>query len=107
MRPASASRSVGTRREETLRTAEIRKAAAAVLGDKREGVRLPVELERLLAGERVELEYFDSPSRFDGRIEVVRGVPAIFVNLRGKRRDDGRVRFTLAHEIAHFYLHGH
>jgi hypothetical protein len=55
----------------------------------------------------VELEYFDSAARFDGRIELVKGMPAIFVNVRGGSRDDGRVRFTLAHEVAHFYLHGH
>ena len=76
-----------------------------MLNDKRQGHQLPIHLEALLTGERVELEYFDSDARFDGRIEIVGGVPAIFVNRRRGRSDDPRTRFTLAHEIAHFYLH--
>lgn len=82
-----------------------RDAAAVVLRDKSQGAVLPTNLDALLQDERVEVEFFDSPREFDGRIELVDGVPAIFVNLRGGGRDDGRTRFTHAHEIAHFYLH--
>lgn len=83
---------------------EIRKIASSILRDKGEGSRLPTNLESLLARERVYLQPFTSASDFDGRIECICGVPTIFVNTRGDA-EHGRSRFTLAHEIGHYYLH--
>ncbi len=82
-----------------------RSVARAVLVDKKQGKTLPTDLSALIADEGVELRYFDSERRFDGRIETIRGRPTIFVNGRHRERCDGRTRFTLAHEIAHHYLH--
>lgn len=85
---------------------KIRDIATDILNDKRQGITLPTDLEALLVGEYVELEYFDSAVDFDGRTELCRGKPAIYVNGRYRDRADGRTRFTLAHEIGHLYLHG-
>ena len=79
--------------------------AAQVLADKGVGSRLPVSLEALVADEPVDLTYYDSARRTEGRIELVDGRAAIFVNTRGRGADHPRSRFTCAHEIGHFYQH--
>lgn len=79
--------------------------AATVLRDKGLGRAFPIDLEAVLRDEVVELEYFEAERDLEGRLELVSGVPAIFVNIRGKDAQHPRVRFTLGHEIGHFFLH--
>lgn len=79
--------------------------AQAILRDKGLGRTLPVDVEAVLAGEVVELEYFEAERASEGRLELVEDVPTIFVNVRGRTRQHPRVRFTLGHEAGHYFLH--
>lgn len=79
--------------------------AAQVLADKGVGSKLPIALEALVAEEAVDVTYYSSSRRTEGRIELVDGRAAIFVNTRGRGADHPRSRFTCAHEIGHFYQH--
>jgi hypothetical protein len=82
-----------------------REVAGAILAEKKQGRVLPTNVRTLLQGEPVELEYFDSERDIDGRFELCLGRPSIFVNLRGRTEDYPRARFTLAHELGHYFLH--
>jgi len=90
---------------ETRATASAVEAAVAVMADKGVGRSLPTDLDALVRGEAVDVEYFSSERDLDGRIELLDGRPAIFINTRGRSRDYPRVRFTLGHEVGHFYMH--
>ena len=82
-----------------------KEVAGSILAEKEQGRALPTDVRVLLQGEPVELEYFDSERDIDGRFELCLGRPSIFVNLRGRTEDYPRVRFTLAHELGHYFLH--
>jgi len=75
------------------------------MADKGVGRSLPTDLDALVRDEVVDVEYFSTERDLDGRLELLDGRPAIFVNTRGRPRDYPRVRFTLGHEIGHFYMH--
>ncbi len=81
--------------------------ADEVLRGKSQGRSLPVDIEAILAGEVVELEYFEGEREVEGRLELVENRPTIFVNVRGRGPRHPRVRFTLAHEAGHYFLHRH
>ncbi|MCB9833576.1 MAG: ImmA/IrrE family metallo-endopeptidase [Planctomycetes bacterium] len=81
------------------------RAATTILSDKGQGDRFPTDLDALLARESVVVEFFTTSRRFEGCTKLVANRPAIFVNDRSRGRSDGRVRFTFAHEIGHFFLH--
>jgi hypothetical protein len=74
------------------------------MDDKGVGRSLPTDLHALVRDEAVDVEYFSTEGDLDGRIELLDGRPAIFVNTRGRSRDYPRVRFTLGHEVGHFYI---
>lgn len=80
--------------------------AAQVLADKGLGTKLPIDLAAVVAGEAVDVTYYSSDRRLDGRIELVDGRAAIFVNTRGRGASHPRARFTGAHEVGHFVQHG-
>ena len=87
--------------EVTSRATEI---AKAILRDKKQAS-LPTKLELLAAGEFLEIEPFNSPGQVEGRFELCLSTPTIYVNLHDRTFGDERVRFTLAHELGHFFLH--
>src|SRR5687767_14643428 len=76
--------------------------AAQVLADKGMGTKLPIDLAAVVADEAVDVTYYSSERRLDGRIELVDGRAAIFVNTRDRGADHPRARFTGAHEVGHF-----
>lgn len=82
-----------------------REVARSVLREKGQGRVFPTNLQALLADEYVETEFFVADTPMEGRIELCRGKPAIYVNTRGRSEDYPRNRFTFAHEIGHYYLH--
>lgn len=82
-----------------------RQVAQAVLTDKGIGRRLPVSLHRVLENEPVLLETLSTVKPFEGRFEIYRNRPVIFLNLHGCTLEEPRVRFTLAHELGHYFLH--
>lgn len=72
--------------------------AATILADKRQGTTFPTDLEAIVSSTRnLELERVDVPQQFEGRIELCRNTPTIFLNLHGRRFDHPRTRFTLGH----------
>ena len=80
--------------------------AATILADKRQGTKFPTNLEAIVSStSNLELECVDVPQQFEGRIELCRNTPTIFLNLQGRRFDHPRTRFTLGHELGHFFLH--
>lgn len=83
----------------------INEIAQTIVHDKDQGRRFPTDLLRLKQDEDLELVTLDSSRAFDGRFELFRGKPTIFLNLYRRGLDDPRVRFTLGHELGHFFLH--
>jgi len=83
----------------------ISEIAQTIVHDKVQGRRFPTDLLRLTQDEDLELVTLDSSRAFDGRFELCHGKPTIFLNLHGRGLDDSRVRFTLGHELGHFFLH--
>ena len=82
------------------------KIAETVLHDLEQGHTLPTDLLALVADTpNLELEHFTTTDRFDGRLELRRNTPTIFLNLHERDLQHPRVRFTLAHELGHFFLH--
>lgn len=79
--------------------------AQTVLREKGQGERLPTCLMELARNEFLAIEPLSTTSRFEGRLERCRGMPTIFVNVHGRGLAHPRARFTLAHELGHFFLH--
>lgn len=79
--------------------------ATRILSDKGQGQSLPTALDALLVAEFVEVEFLATDARFEGCTKLVDRCPTIFVNESGRGQKDGRVRFTFAHEIGHYFLH--
>jgi len=70
---------------------------------------LPVDPFEIARHEGVMLRVGDFGSSFDARIEFYRKAKrfCIYYNEAGGWRTVGRVRFSIAHELAHFYLPRH
>jgi IrrE N-terminal-like domain len=74
------------------------------------GIRqLPVNPYEIATEEGIELAAGLYGERFDARIEYIRSVDTFILYYRSAQhgRTEGRVRFSLAHELGHFYLPGH
>lgn len=71
--------------------------------------RLPVNPFAIVKKEGIDLEEGDYGDRFDARIEFYPHFNSfcIFHERAGGWRTDGRVRFSIAHELGHFYLPDH
>lgn len=69
--------------------------------------RLPVNPFDIVRDEEIELAPGEYNNGFDGRIRYLRKADAFSLAYRvaGLKRTEGRVRFTIAHELGHFYLH--
>jgi hypothetical protein len=79
--------------------------AQQVLRDKHEGSAFPTNLLALSRGEGVDIIFFNSTQDFDGRFELCLGKPTIYVNTRMTSPNHPRPRFTLGHELGHYFLH--
>lgn len=68
---------------------------------------LPVDPFEIARKEGIELAPGNYGSEFDGRIKYLSEVDTFSLAYGAARpgRTEGRVRFTVAHELAHFYLH--
>ncbi len=88
-----------------LSAAKIMDIAQEILRDKGQGHSLPTSLNALLDGETLELVPISTPQQFDGRLELCCNRPTIFINLIRGGWNHPRVRFTLGHELGHFFLH--
>jgi hypothetical protein len=72
--------------------------------------RLPVEPLRIIQEEGIELASGDFGPGFDARIEYFpeyKRFGIYYQQAGGRFRSQGRVNFSLAHEVAHFYLPEH
>lgn len=71
--------------------------------------RLPVDPLEIIRKEGIELEKGDYGEEFDARIEYYPQLDdfCIFQQQSGGWRTEGRVRFSLAHELGHYYLPEH
>jgi hypothetical protein len=71
--------------------------------------RLPVDPYSIVKEEGIELAPAKYGPNFDARIEFVSAEKAfiIFYQAKERGRTEGRVRFSIAHELAHFYLPAH
>lgn len=69
----------------------------------------PVDLEKLVAEERIELVEGDFGPDFHGRIEYLASdrIFAIYHPRIGSETFPGRVRFTIAHELGHYFIPAH
>jgi len=69
--------------------------------------RLPVDPFSIAREEEIELAPGEFGSGFDGRIKYLREIDSFVIHYAdvAPGRGRGRVKFTLAHELAHFYLH--
>lgn len=66
------------------------------------------EPEAIIATNHITLSFGDYGEAFDGMLEHLAGRFHIYANLtRIRTRDSGRARFTLAHELGHFYIDEH
>lgn len=67
-----------------------------------------VEPEQILAHNKITLSFGNYEDAFDGMLEFDRGRFHVYANLqRLKTRDSGRARFTLGHELGHYYIDAH
>ncbi len=83
-----------------------REIAATVLSDKKQGTQFPTDLQRIVASiGNLELECLQTDKRFEGRLELCCGKPTIFLNIGTYGLAHARTRFTLGHELGHFFLH--
>lgn len=71
--------------------------------------RLPVDPFAIAKEEGIELAPGKYGARFDARIEFIPAVEMFIIYFRtaAHNRTEGRVRFSVAHELGHFYLPGH
>lgn len=69
--------------------------------------RVPVDPFAIAAEEEIETAPGAYGPKFDARIEFLPSVEAFALYYRqgGFGRSEGRVRFSIAHELGHFYLH--
>ncbi len=69
--------------------------------------RVPADPFAVVRQEGIELAPGNYGSRFDARIEYLRDVDTFVLYYRQAEpgRTDGRVRFSIAHELGHYYLH--
>lgn len=85
---------------------EIGALADAVAEDS--GDRSVTNLSSLIEGEGITLSYNDYGPHFDGMLEYAHGRFHIFCNLYySKTPGSGRARFTLAHELGHYFIDSH
>lgn len=85
---------------------EIAELADAVAEDN--GERPVINLVSIIEKERITLSYNDYGSHFDGMLEYARGRFHIYCNLYySKTPESGRARFTLAHELGHYFIDDH
>jgi hypothetical protein len=69
--------------------------------------RVPVDPFVIAREEEIELVPGEYGPKFDARIEYIAPIRcfAIYYKTAGVDRTEGRMRFSLGHELAHFYLH--
>lgn len=66
------------------------------------------EPEAIIAANEMTLSFGDYGDAFDGMLEHIDGRFHVYANLtRLRTRDGGRARFTLAHELGHYYIDDH
>lgn len=66
------------------------------------------EPEAIIAAKKITLSFGDYADAFDGLLEHKDGSFHIYANLhRLKTKESGRARFTLAHELGHFFIDDH
>jgi hypothetical protein len=84
---------------------DIAKSALQALGM----WRLPVNPETIAREEGIELAPGQYGEKFDARIEFIASAKTFILYYRTAvhGRTEGRVRFSLAHELGHFYLPSH
>ena len=88
-----------------MKTHKVSSTAQVILKDKGLGRSIPVPVKELARNEWVDVQILTTASQFDGRLELCAGKPSIFINDHGRGIEYPRVRFTLAHEFGHFFLH--
>lgn len=71
--------------------------------------KLPIDPIEIARDEDIELAPGDYGDGFDARIEYLPAVKrfVVYYRLRGPGRPEGRVRFSIAHELGHFYIPEH
>lgn len=85
---------------------EIAALADAVAEDN--GGQSVTDLTSLIGEEGITLSYNDYGPHFDGMLEYARGRFHIFCNLYySKTPTSGRARFTLGHELGHYFIDSH
>lgn len=88
------------------RMSEIAELAEAVAAEHWTGTR--TEPEAIIAAKGITLSFGMYGDAFDGLLEHKAGRFHVYANLqRLKARDSGRARFTLAHELGHFFIDDH
>lgn len=87
-------------------TNRIEKAAELALKNL-ESWKLPVDPIEIAKKEEIELLPDDYGEGFDGRIRFLNEIERFAISYRkvALGRSEGRVRFTIAHELGHYYLH--
>lgn len=70
--------------------------------------RLPVDPYAIAREEEIEVVSGEFKAGFDGRIKYLAPVDtySLAYRIAGPGRPEGRVRFTIGHELGHYYLHG-
>lgn len=84
---------------------EITALADAVADESLHG---PITITDLIRSEGISLSYNDYGPYFDGMLEYAKGRFHIYCNLYYSRTpESGRARFTLAHELGHYFIDSH
>jgi Zn-dependent peptidase ImmA (M78 family) len=88
------------------RLADIAELAESVTASYSYGTR--TEPEAIIAAKGITLSFGSYADAFDGMLEHKAGRFHIYANLdRLRARDSGRARFTLAHELGHYFIDDH
>lgn len=69
--------------------------------------RVPVNPFEIAREEGIELAPGTYGERFDARIEYLPAVRKFVIYYRDVGRTEGRIRFSIAHELGHFYIEEH
>ena len=95
----------GQKEQEALSIEDFAKATLTALGM----WRLPVDPFAIVQEEGIELAPGQYGDRFDARIEYVARARTFILYYKtvAHGRTEGRVRFSLSHELGHYYLPGH